>query len=426
MHLAIVTAGGAGMFCGSCMHDNAWARALIASGTDVTLLPLYTPIRVDEENLSSTRVFFGGVNVYLDQYVPGWRYLPRWLTRPLDAEWLLKAVSNRGVSNNAAELGAITEAILLGQHGPQAREGEQLIHFLTRELKPDAIIFSNVMLCGEVERLKAAFPGPVFCTLQGDDIFLDGLTEPHRTRVFERLRPIVDRLDGFLVHSRFYAEFMQKYLSVPAEKFHQLPLGIECHEHTGVPRPAGEPPTIGYFARLAPEKGLRELVEAALILQKRSVNFRVLAGGYLNPQQPAYWNEVQRLAAPLGDHFHYAGSPDTVAEKVAIFQKFDVLSVPAPYRDPKGLYVLEAWANGIPVVQPAHGHFPELIEETIRGGITVAPGNPSALADGLQRMLTEEAFRRDCARAGWEAVRQNHDLPVLAAATQKLFARVLA
>ncbi len=426
MHLAIVTAGGAGMFCGSCMHDNAWARALTIAGIEVTLLPLYTPIRVDEANQTSTRVFFGGVNVYLDQYVPGWRYLPRWLTRPLDANWLLRAVSNRGVSNNAAELGALTEAILLGQHGPQAREGEQLIRFLTEELKPDAIIFSNVMLCGEVERLKAAFSGPVFCTLQGDDIFLDALPEPYRARVFERLRPIVDHLDGFLVHSRFYARFMQQYLSAPAEKFHELPLGIECRGHTGVPRAVGNPPTIGYFARLASEKGLRELVEAALILQQRNMNFRVLAGGYLNPKQPEYFADVQRLAAPLGDRFHYAGSPNTLAEKVAIFRQFDLLSVPAPYRDPKGLYILEAWANGVPVVQPAHGHFPELIEETTVGGLTVTPGNPTALADGLQRMLTDEAFRRDCARAGWEAVRQNHDLPVLAAATQKLFARILA
>ncbi len=408
------------------MHDNAWARAMMDAGTQVTLLPLYTPIRVDEANQTSTRVFFGGVNVYIDQYVPGWQHLPRWMTRPFDAPWLLRAVSNRGVSNNAAELGTLTEDMLLGQHGPQAREGEQLVQFLTQELKPDVIVFSNVMLCSVVERLKATYSGSVFCMLQGDDIFLDGLTEPYRSRVFERLQPIIDRLDGFIVHSRFYAEFMQRYLSIPAEKLHRLPLGIECRGHTGLPRAIGSPPTIGYFARLAPEKGLRELVEAALILQARGVNFRVLAGGYLNPKQPEYWRDVQRLAAPLGDRFRYAGSPDTLAEKVAIYRQFDVLSVPAPYRDPKGLYVLEAWANGVPVVQPAHGHFPELIEETTVGGMTVTPGDPVALADGLHRLITDTTFRRDCAQAGWEAVRKNHDLPVLAKATQDLFANILS
>lgn len=405
------------------MHDNAWARALMDAGMDVTLLPMYTPIRVDEPDNSSTRVFFGGINVYLDQYLPGWRYLPRWLTRPLDARWLLGAAAGRGVSNNAAELGALTEAMIAGASGPQAREGEQLIHFLTKELRPDVIVLSNVMLGGEVERIKANFAGPVLCTLQGDDIFLDGLTEPYRQRVFDRIRNIVQKLDGFLVHGRFYAEYMQGYLSAPADKFHTLPLGIDCRSHDGRPRPQGTPPTIGYFARLAPEKGLRELVQAALILQERGLDFRVVAGGYLNPKQPEYWADVQQLAEPLGDRFRYAGSPDTLTEKVAIFREFDVFTVPSPYRDPKGLPVLEAWANGVPVVQPAHGHFPELIENT-GGGITFTPGDPAALADGLQRMLTDEVFRRQCAEAGWNGVREQHDLPILAAASQSLFEKL--
>ncbi len=413
------------MFCGSCMHDNTWARALMDAGVEVTLLPMYTPIRVDEANHTSTRIFFGGINVYLDQYVPGWRYLPRWLTHPLDAEWLLRLVSQRGVSNNAAELGALTEATIAGANGAQAREGAQLVDFLVHQLRPDVIVFSNVMLCGEIERLRSQFKGPVLCTLQGDDIFLDGLTEPHRTRVLNRLREIVQQLDGFLVHSRFYAEYMQRYLSASAEKFHALPLGIDCRGHTGSPRTAGKPPTIGYFARVAPEKGLRELVQATLILQERGLDFRVLAGGYLNPQQPEYWGEVQRLAKPLGDRFHYAGSPDTLAEKVAIYRQFDVLSVPSPYRDPKGLYVLEAWANGIPVVQPAHGHFPEMIDEC-GGGVTVPPGDPVALADGLERMLTDEPFRFSHAQAGWNAVRHRHDLAALAACTKELFTALVS
>ena len=66
MHIAIVTAGGAGMFCGSCMHDNTWARSLKNAGAQVTLLPTYTPLRLDEHDESSNPVFLGGINVYLD------------------------------------------------------------------------------------------------------------------------------------------------------------------------------------------------------------------------------------------------------------------------------------------------------------------------------------------------------------------------
>lgn len=416
MHLAIVSAGGAGMFCGSCLHDNLWARALHEAGWQVTLIPLYTPIRVDDADETTTRIFFGGINVYLDVHVPGWRYLPRWLTRWLDAPWLLRAVSQRGVSNNAAELGALTESTIAGNEGAQAKEGAALIEFLAAELKPDAIIFSNLMLCGIVPELRQRFSGPIWCTLQGDDIFLNGLVEPYRSRTLQRLRTIGRELTGCVVHSRFYAEVIRDLVGWESMTIATLPLAIDCRGHHGRPRPVGQPPTIGYFARIAEEKGLKQLVEAALILQTRGLDFRLLAGGYLSAANEPYLTTVRRLAEPLGDRFQYAGSPDTLVEKVALFEQFDVLSVPAPYHDPKGLYILEAWANGVPVVQPGHGHFRELIEAS-GGGLCVTPDDAVALADGLQRLLTQENERRALAEQGWQQVRQRHDLPVLVQAT---------
>jgi glycosyltransferase involved in cell wall biosynthesis len=417
MHVAIVTAGGAGMFCGSCMHDNLWARALQEAGWQVTLIPLYTPIRVDDADQTSTRIFFGGINVYLDAHLPGWRWLPRGLTRWLDAPWLLRAVSQRGVSNNAAELGALTESTIAGKDGAQAKEGAALIRFLTTDLKPDVIIFSNLMLCGIVPELRERFAGPVWCLLQGDDIFLNRLVEPYRSRTLQRLRFIGQQLTGCVVHSQFYAEVIRALVGWETMRTVMLPLGIDCRGHLGRPRAVSSPATIGYFARIAEEKGLRQLVEAALVLQHRGIDFRLLAGGYLSAANEPYLEEVRRLAAPLGDRFRYAGSPDTLAEKVALYKQFDILSVPAPYHDPKGLYVLEAWANGVPVVQPAHGHFPELIEAT-GGGLCVDPNNPQALADGLERLLKNEEERRSMAEQGWQGVRHRHDLPALVQATE--------
>lgn len=424
MHVAIVTAGGAGMFCGSCLHDNAWARGLKEAGVEVTLLPMYTPIRVDDENLTSTRVFYGGINLYLDVHVPGWRYLPTWMTQWFDRPEVIQWATKFGVSNDAAELGQMTVATLQGPKGPQAREADELVKFLTRNLKPDVIIFSNVLLASAIEPLKAAFSGPVLCSLQGDDIFLEGLREPWKRQVFDLLRPIVAAMDGFLFHSRFYAEFMGQYLGVPAEKRHELPLAIDCRGHHGQPRPRSTPFTIGYFARLAPEKGLRELVQAAVLLNRKRQDFRIIAGGYAPPQFRPYQNQVLQLAEPLGTRYEYAGSPDTLEEKTALFQRFDLLSVPSPYREPKGLYMLEAWANGIPVVQPAHGHFPEMVEE-LGGGICVTPGDPQALADGLERLLDDEPLRMTLAEQGWRGVRERHDLPALARQTQAFLGQLI-
>src|SRR5262249_41115429 len=118
MKIAYITAGAAGTICGSCLHDNTLAAALIAQGHDALLIPTYTPIRTDEEDVSQSHVFFGGINVYLQQKVSLFRYTPRFLDRWLDSPSLLRWVSRFGVNIEAEKLGALTLAMLEGSHGP--------------------------------------------------------------------------------------------------------------------------------------------------------------------------------------------------------------------------------------------------------------------------------------------------------------------
>src|SRR5262245_32734238 len=180
MHIALITAGGAGMFCGSCMHDNTLARALMAAGHEVSLIPTYTPIRVDERDVSRHQVFLGGINVYLDAAIPLWRRLPRAAVRWLDSPGIIRFVSRTGISANARKLGRLTVALLEGDHGPQAREIDELVNFVGRELPADVVCFSNALLAGVLPRLRKACAGRIFCLLQGDDIFLEDLLEPFR------------------------------------------------------------------------------------------------------------------------------------------------------------------------------------------------------------------------------------------------------
>ena len=56
MRLAYIAAGAAGMYCGTCIHDNTLAATLKRRGVDVALIPTYTPLRTDEENVSLDRV----------------------------------------------------------------------------------------------------------------------------------------------------------------------------------------------------------------------------------------------------------------------------------------------------------------------------------------------------------------------------------
>ena len=405
------------MFCGSCMHDNTWARALLAAGVEVTLVPTYTPIRVDEPNQSETHVYFGGLNVYLGSRVPGWSRLPRWMTRWLDRPGLIRWATRYSVSNEAAELGRLTLDMLAGEAGPHRAAGAELARHITAELRPDAVIFSNALLAGALRALRADFSGPILCTLQGDDVFLDGLPESSRAEAVRAIRERAREFDGFLVHSRFYQAYMTEYLRLDAPTFHQLPLSIDPAGHDGRPGERSGPPfTVGYFARIAPEKGLHHLVAAFRLLAEQRSDVRLRIGGYLGAHQHDYFAAVQRDAADLGACLEYVGSPESHEEKVRFYRSLDVLSVPTEFQEPKGLYVLEALANGVPVVQPAHGGFPELIAST-GGGLLAAPRDPQALAGALVRLCDDRELRVNLGTSGQQAVREQFGLPALARAT---------
>src|SRR5439155_26376258 len=91
MNILSITAGAAGMYCGSCSRDNALAVELLARGHKVTLLPLYTPTNPDEANVSRKRVLFGGISIYLQQHVALFRRTPRFLDRIWDSPGVIRA-----------------------------------------------------------------------------------------------------------------------------------------------------------------------------------------------------------------------------------------------------------------------------------------------------------------------------------------------
>ena len=110
------------MYCGSCARDNALARQLLDLGHDVTLIPVYTPTRTDEPNVSRPHVLFGGISVYLQQYLRVFRSAPRFLDRLWDAPSVIGAFAGRMVSNDPKLLGEMTLSMLQGEEGVLRRE----------------------------------------------------------------------------------------------------------------------------------------------------------------------------------------------------------------------------------------------------------------------------------------------------------------
>src|SRR5579883_1769327 len=266
MKIAYITAGAAGMYCGSCLHDNTLASALLAGGHEVLLVPTYTPIRTDEADVSLKRVFFGGINVFLQQKLAIFRHTPWVMDRLLDARGLLKLVSRFAAKTQAEDLGDLTISMLKGEHGHQRKEIAKLVRWLAAEVRPEIINLTNVLLSGMVAELKRHLDVPVLGTLQGDDIFLEALPEPYRGQALELVREHCRQMDGFIATSRYDADFMAEYLRIPRERIDVVYPGLNLQGH-GVPgaAPAGtsrQLPTIGYFARICPEKGLHVLIEA--------------------------------------------------------------------------------------------------------------------------------------------------------------------
>ncbi len=426
MRIAFITAGAAGMFCGSCMRDNALVAALRHTGHDALLIPTYTPIKTDEEDTSERRVYFGGVNVYLEQKFRLFRHTPWLFDRLLNARWMLKWVSRFAVRTKYSELGELTISMLQGTHGNQAKEVEKLVAHLVAE-KPDVVLFTNGLLSGVIPAVKKALGVPVLVTLQGDDIFLNELPEVDRTRCLELIRVNGHDVDGWISTSRYYADHMVGYLGIAPDNIHVVYPGINLAGHGGPKELRTEEPlTIGYFARICPEKGFHRAVEAFLRLrqQPESPPAKLKASGWLGANFRSYFEEqVKRLTgAGLLPDFEYVESP-THEAKVRFLRGIDVLSVPTTYREPKGLYVLEAWANGVPVVLPAHGAFPELVEST-GGGLLVAPDSTEALAAGLHTMLTDHTFRARAGLAGEAAVRDRFTAEAMARETARLLERI--
>jgi len=412
MKIAYITAGAGHMYCGSCLRDNTLAMALRAAGHDVQLIPTYTPTRTDEANLSQDRVFLGGINVFLQQHLALFRRTPWVLDRLLDSPALLRLATRWGVSVDPAQLGAMTVSMLHGPDGFQRKEIEKLVRYLADEMQPEIVTLPNSLLIGLAPAIKAGLRGvPVCCTFQGEELFLDSLGEPYRAKALDLIREHAALIDAFIAVSQFGAGQMAGYLGLARSRIQVVPLGINLDGHAKRAGADPDPFTIGYLGRIAPEKGLHVLCEAYRRLASRGARLppsRVWAAGYLGPEHRAYLAGIEQRMRDWGlsAQFRYHGELDRSA-KLAYLRELSVLSVPGDYEDPKGLFLLEAMASGVPLVQPRRGAATEIVETT-GGGILVTAGDPDALADGLAGMMSDPAMRRAYGTRGYDGVRSHY------------------
>jgi glycosyltransferase involved in cell wall biosynthesis len=404
MNIVQITPGAGAMYCGNCLRDNALVAALRKLGHSVLMVPLYLPLTLDETDESrGIPVFFNGVNVWLDQKSAWFRGAPAWVHRLTGSRAILGWAARRVARTRASDVGDITLSMIRGEHGNQARELDDLIAFLKTQPRPDVICLSNALLLGMARRLKSELRAPIACALQGEDTFLDALPEKYRDAAWRELTERARDVDLFIAPTRYFADLMQRRLSLPPGHVRVIYNGINLDGYAESPAPAA--PTIGYFARMCREKGLDVLVEAFLILKdKRVPQLKLRIGGSCGPADEPFVSSLRKRLAPFEADVAFHPNVDRAA-KLAFLHSLSVFSVPALYGEAFGLYVLEALASGVPVVQPHHAAFPELIEMS-GGGITCRPGDPAALADSIESLLLNDAQLRALGAAGAKSVRE--------------------
>ncbi len=430
MRIALITAGAGSMYCGQCLQGNTLAAALREAGEEVFLVPAYTPLRTDEEDVSLDHVILGGVNVYLHQQLPLCRWLPSPLIRVLDDPRLLRWVSRRSAATAPAKLGPLAVSMLRGDHGLQRRLVQSAVRWLGQAVRPDVVHLSTVLLAGMAGALRRRLRVPVVAGLAGEDFFLEQLGEPYRTLACEELRRCAGELDVLVASNRYYAQKMAEFLHLPPERISVVRPGLNLAGHAPLADPAPrprEPPRrrIGFLGRIAPEKGLHLLADAfEMLAQRFGQQVDLVAAGYLGPRERPYLAEIERRLAErrLSGQYRYLGAVDR-SQKIAFLQSLDVLCLPSVHPEARGLPALEAWANGVPVVAAGHGAFPEMIAET-GGGLLFRAQDAADLARNITRLLEDAHLAAACARQGQAAVHSQYHAQRMAEEMRTVFRQV--
>jgi glycosyltransferase involved in cell wall biosynthesis len=412
------------------MHDNALAAGMKAAGEDVTLFPLYTPMRLDEESVGERRIFYGGIQAYLMQKYP--RPFPGrdLLLRVAGSQALLRLMPHFDIGSAVDPVAnaELTLSMLKGEDGNQRELLQELVQWVKLTCKPDVVHVTNALLIGVVREFKRSLQVPVTCGLHGEDIFLEGMPEPYQREALSIIRERAGDVDRFLAISAYYGEMFSKWVGLDRSTIDVVWPGIALKDYREIEPKSSGPLTIGFLARFVPEKGLHLLVDAFIRLHRSGEfpNLHLLAGGYVSRAYKTYVEGIRRKIREHGleDRIRLLGTLER-ADKLSFFKQIDVFSVPAPYREPKGISILEALASGVPVVQPEHGVYPEWIHAT-QGGLLHRPNDSADLAEKIATLLRDADLRKQLGQQGRAHIFEKFSSERMASGTLKVLRQLVS
>ena len=389
--IQIIPGSGGSFYCGNCLRDSKFYQAMRGLGHKVIKVPMYLPLFAHEENTDEVPVFYGAISVYLKQQFKLFRNAPEWFDRLLNSRPMLKMAANMSGSTEATGLEDMTISMLLGEEGKQKHELDKMVAWIAENCEPDVIHISNALLLGLARKLKEATGAPIVCSLQDEDVWVDVMEPKFRDEVWQLMAEKANNVDAFIAVSDYYAGVSIDRMNLPKEKLHTIHLGVDPKEYQ-FSNASEKPRNIGYISRMCKSNGMDILVDAFIELKKDKQFDDVqlhLTGGSTGADK-RFLRKINkkiknaRLANDVVFYDEFEGEA-----RLEFLEKVSMISVPVRKGEAFGIYLVEAMAAGVPIVQPTLGAFPEIVK-TSHGGMIYHPNDPKPLAGTLKTMLTNK------------------------------------
>ncbi len=407
----IIPGSGGSFYCGNCLRDSKYMKALQDLGQEVIKVPLYLPLFEDAHDLNEVPVFYGAVDIYLKQRFPVFRHMPAFVDKMLNSKSVLNLAAQNAGSTRAKGLEEMTVSMLLGEEGLQKEELERLVEWLRDEAKPDVVHLSNALLLGLARRIKQEMNIPVVCSLQDEDVWVDVMSDKHREEVWQIMEARGREVDAFIAVSDFYAEEMKMRMHIRPDQLFINHIGVDAADYLVKPVQEKEP-VIGFISRMCEENGLGILVDAFLLLKEDEAFSPVklkITGGKTNDDTAFIKQQKKKIAAVgLEEQVLWVEEFENPSRQ-NFFDTVALLTVPVLNGEAFGLYQLEALASGIPLVQPELGAFPEVVGLS-EGGINYHPNSPKKLAKAWKSIIMDKEKLAALGTKGLAGVKTNFDI----------------
>jgi glycosyltransferase involved in cell wall biosynthesis len=410
----LITGSGGSFYCGNCYRDMLYVRAIRkVPGIEARAIPLYLPPDKTtlEESGFDKNVFFGAISMYLREKVKFLRNMPAVLDKFFDSSLFLRLAARQAGTTSTEGYEELTINMIEGDNAFRKTEVDRLVRYLLKDGKPDIIHLSNALILGIARQLKKRIDVKVVCSLLNEDDWIDDMAEPFRSRAWEMIAKEAKYVDVFVTPSLYYKNLFKGKTGLKCDNVMVVPLGFDP-EKEDISRPERKSSAIGYFSRINYHNGFDKLVDAFIELKKKELIPDLtlnVCGGYTGIDRQFILQQIRKLKeAGFGKSVkiypEFQGN-----KKLEFFSDVDIISVPVRKYDGYGLYILEANSAGIPVVQPATGAFPEIIDKT-GGGIIYSPDTVTDLASALHKLLADREMISRLGEKGKNRVRKELSL----------------